>query len=154
MATTLAIVALVVAVLAFLSARRARWMAWRRFGPPAGPPFLGSRRLAARLALSPDQERLLREEVRALRDEARELRDGFAPLGEALAGLLEAGAPPADRIDAALASGEDRLRVLRTRFAERLSRFAASLDDRQRRSLAELLRRPALAGARRHGWGC
>jgi len=120
---------------------------WSRSGRGAMP----SRWLARRLGARPEQERLLREESDALAAELRALREDGRALRQEIASLVEGPALDPARLDAALRSRLARLEAVRDRAAGALGRLHASLDDRQRRALAELLRRgPARSRACGH----
>jgi len=117
----------------------------RRFLRRRGRGFM-ARRVLRRLEATPEQERLFLSELEALGQALRDARHGFLASREDLARLLEA-----DVIDPA-ALGElgtresARLEAVRERLTAAIARFHASLDGRQRRLLAEMLRsRPAHA---------
>ena len=142
MLSVLLSVVITLAVLGLL--RLARRAAWRRRCGPA--PGWMARRLARRLDATPEQERLLREEVEALRLAVSELRGDLLASREGLARALAAERlDPAD-LDAVTARGASRLEALRSRLGASLARVHQALDARQRQLLAELVR----SGHRRH----
>jgi len=102
-----------------------------------------ARRLLRRLDATPEQERVFLAEVEALGQAMRSTRQGFFDSREDLARLLEA-----DSLDLQALADFGSRRVapvdeLRKRATEALARFHASLDGRQRRLLAEMVRAPA-----------
>lgn len=135
-------VVITLAVLGLLRlARRAAWC--RHRGPASG---WMARRLARRLGATPEQERLLREEVEALRLAVAELRGDLFASREDLARALAAERLDPAALDAVAARGASRLEALRTRLAASLARVHEALDGRQRQLLADLVR----SGPHRH----
>jgi Spy/CpxP family protein refolding chaperone len=135
-------VVITLAVLGLL--RLARRAAWRRHRGPA--PAWMVRRLARRLDATPEQERLLREEVEALRLAVSELRGDLLASREDLARALAAERLDPAALDALAARGASRLDELRARLGASLTRVHEVLDARQRQILAELVR----CGPHRH----
>ncbi len=135
----------VLATLAILAVLRAlRFLAWRRRWPRSSRhgPRSGwmARRLARRIDATPEQERLLLEEMDAVRLALREARMGFLASREDLARALEADEVDASSLESMGARELARLDAVRRRATEALARVHAALDGRQRRALAELLR--------------
>src|SRR5574337_1051849 len=98
-------VVITLAVLGLLRlARRAAWC--RHRGPASG---WMARRLARRLGATPEQERLLREEVEALRLAVAELRGDLFASREDLARALAAERLDQAALDAVAARGASRL---------------------------------------------
>ncbi len=115
----------------------ARRRHWRRRG--GGRGFM-TRRLLRRIEAGPEQERLLLEEMEAIAKTLREAREGLFASRDELARLLES-----DPVDpGALGEFGDRqaarLDALRRRATDGIARFHASLDARQRKLLAEMIR--------------
>jgi Spy/CpxP family protein refolding chaperone len=129
-------VVVTLAVLGLL--RLGRRAAWRRHRGPA--PAWMVRRLARRLEATPEQERLLREEVEALRLAVAELRGDLLASREDLARALAAERLDPAALDAVAARGASRLEDLRARLGASLARVHEALDARQRQVLAELVR--------------
>jgi len=129
-------VVITLAVLGLL--RLGRRAAWRHRRGPA--PAWMVRRLARRLDATPEQERLLREELEALRLAVAELRGDLSASREDLARALAAERLDPAALDAVAARGASRLDALRTRLAGSLARVHEALDARQRQALAELIR--------------
>ena len=130
----------VLATLAVLGlARLALRAAWRgRLG--GRRPAWMARRLARRLEASPEQERVLLEEMEALRSSLAELRRDLLVSRQDLAGALSAQALDPAAVDALFARAGSRLEALRARLGAALARIHGALDPRQRQLLAELVR--------------
>jgi Spy/CpxP family protein refolding chaperone len=129
-------------------ARRRRWRRMARLG---GPPRFLLRGLFRRLGTRPEQEAVLGGEADALAAELRALREAGRGLQEEVAALLEAPALDRAAVEALLGERMARLEALRHRAAEAVARVHGALDEGQRRTLAELMRR---GGHRRHAHGC
>ncbi len=128
-------VVITLAVLGLL--RLSRRAAWCRRGPASS---WMARRLARRLGATPEQERLLREEMEALRLAVSELRGDLLASREDLARALASERLDPAALDAAAARGASRLDALRSRLTASLARVHEALDARQRQVLAELVR--------------
>jgi len=145
------------ALLAFLAGlRMRRWRRWRTRMGAGGPPtrFL-LRGLFRRLGTRPEQEAAILADADALAAELHALREDGRALREELSALLEAPSLDRVKLDGALSARVQRLDGVRARAAEAIARLHSLLDEGQRRSLSELLKRgpPAWAHAG-HGRGC
>jgi hypothetical protein len=136
------------AALALLAAiRRRQWRGMAGGGQRRG--FL-LRGLFRRLGTRPDQESVLAGEADALAAELRALREEGRALREEVAAMLDAPAIDRAAVEEALERRLARLTALRARAAEALRRVHGTLDERQRRALAALVR----SGGRRHAHAC
>jgi hypothetical protein len=97
-------------------------------------------RLFARLGTTPEQERLLVDEVDALRGGLQGLREGLFASREELAAALAAEKLDPSALDALWAKELARAESVKRSAVEALARFHASLDARQRKLLAEMVR--------------
>jgi hypothetical protein len=137
----LGVLATLLAIALVAGLRIRRWRRHRsRFGAGGPPGRWMLRRLFRRLGTRPEQEAAIASEADALAVELRTLREDGRALRQEIAGLV--GAPSLDgaALDAALSARLERLGTLRARAAAALSRLHAVLDDRQRETLAAMLR--------------
>jgi Spy/CpxP family protein refolding chaperone len=104
-------------------------------------------RLFARLGTTPEQERLLLEEMDALRGGFQGLREGlFASRAELAAALAAEKLDPA-ALEALWAEQMARAESVKRSAVEALTKLHAALEARQRQLLAEMVR----SGGRAHG---
>lgn len=140
----------VLATLAVLALVRLAFRAgWRRRLHGTGRPWM-ARRLARRLRATPEQERVLAEELAALASSVADLRREVSASREDLARVLGGDPLDAAALEAAFARGAGRLDALRQRAAAGLARVHQVLDARQRLLLAEMVR-CSLHRRRAHG---
>jgi len=145
------IVASVLITLGVLAALRLlRGLALRRHFRRHGRSFM-ARRLLRRIDATPEQERLLLEELEALRATLQGLRQGLLASRQDLARALEAEALDAAALEALLAPSLRRIEEVRTQAARALARLHAALAPAQRLQLAAALRAPARFATPRHG---
>jgi Spy/CpxP family protein refolding chaperone len=129
----------------FLTWRRRLSRRWRGPARRGRGWMLG--RLFARLGTTPEQERLLLEEMDALRGGFQGLREGlFASRAELAAALAAEKLDPA-ALEALWAEQMARAESVKRSAVEALTKLHAVLEARQRQLLAEMVR----SGGRAHG---
>jgi hypothetical protein len=101
------------------------------------------RRLARRLEATPEQERVLLEEVEAMGSSLRDARLGLSSTREDLARAIEAEALDAGALEALGAAAVGQADAVRRRAAAAVARLHGALDAGQRRRLADVLRHRA-----------
>jgi len=131
------------ALVTLFVARVARRTVHRRLRRRGGRAFF-ARRLLRRIDANPEQERVFLEEVEAIGEALRQAREGLLGSRGEFASLVESDALDPTAMDAFGSRQAARLEALRRRAGDALARVHASLDARQRRILAEMIRsRPA-----------
>jgi uncharacterized membrane protein len=101
-----------------------------------------------RIDASPDQARVIRNEVESFYDKAKELRRELRLSRDDIARAVRDETFDAETMGESFVRQDDRLRELRQDLVGALARVHAVLDERQRRRLADLLE-----GTGRGGYG-
>lgn len=117
------------------------------YGPYDGPHW-GPRRVSprglmreafVRLDTTPGQEKAIVAIVEGARDKARDLRSELAQLRKEIAALLGSQALDRTQLDARIEMARHVIGRLGDELGEALSQVHEVLDDRQRRTLSELI---------------
>ena len=119
---------------------------WHHHGPDhhGGRWFRGGwflDRILRDIDASPDQTRVIRDELASLFDEARELRKEAGASRDDVARVLRSDTVDENVLADVFTRHDDRLRDVRKHFVEALARVHDVLDERQRKRLAELIER-------------
>lgn len=97
------------------------------------------RRVLERLDTTPGQEKVIRSALDELREEARDLRGEARATRGDLATALRADELDRDAIDRVFAKHDELLERLRASLLRSVEQVHGTLDDRQRRELADML---------------
>ncbi len=104
--------------------------------------------LATRIEASPEQYRVMRDEVEKFRDKTGDLRRELRLSRDDISSAMRGDSFDAEVMGESFGRQDDRIREIREALVEALARVHDVLDERQRRRLAEMMESMGPAG----GW--
>jgi uncharacterized membrane protein len=133
---------------------------WHRYGHHYGEDrwHRGSRFswhgfLASRLDATPDQHKVIRDEVEAFWEKTRELRRELRLSRDDIGKAMRGDAFDEEVMGESFARQDDRIREIREALVGALARIHEVLDERQRRRLADMVESMDRFGGPRSGGG-